>query len=99
MAKPVLVTAKAKADLSAISDFTDATWGPPQRRAYLGEIKTRMMALGLMPGLGRRRDELNPGWRTLPCGSHVILYIERDDRIEILRVFHGRQDIARAPEE
>jgi toxin ParE1/3/4 len=99
MSKPVRITVNAKADLSAISDFTVAKWGQLQCRAYLADLKAAMMALGLMPSLGRRRDELKPGWRSPPCGSHVILYIEHDDRIDVLRVFHSRQDIARVAEE
>jgi toxin ParE1/3/4 len=43
--------------------------------------------------MGRSRDDLRPGLRSFPVGQHVIIYTIEDEDVEILRVFHGRQDI------
>jgi toxin ParE1/3/4 len=93
MKKRVVLSHHALADLKAIAGYTRRTWGARQRKAYLADMKTAVMALGSMPGIGRPRDEIKPGWRSIPCGSHVILYREFTDRVEVLRLFHGSQDV------
>ena len=93
MKKRVVVSDLAKADLAAISLCTGQAWGEQQRLVYLDDLRTCVTVLGLMPGLGRPRDDLRVGWRTIPSGSHVILYKEHPNSVEILRVLHGRQDV------
>ena len=57
------------------------------------EIVSKYNLLLQYPMAGRSRDELQVGLRSLPVGNHVIFYREIEDRIEILRVLHGAQDI------
>ncbi len=45
--------------------------------------------------MGRARDDLRPGLRSFPVAQYVILYVIQDEDVEIVRVFHGRQDIDR----
>jgi len=46
--------------------------------------------------MGRTRDELVPGLRSLPFGRYVIFYRALDDGSEIVRVLHGARDLRRA---
>ena len=46
-----------------------------------------------MPGMGRRRDDLALGLRTLVEGSYIIFYRVADDGIEVVRVLHGSRDL------
>jgi toxin ParE1/3/4 len=43
--------------------------------------------------MGRARDDLRHGLRSFPVGEYVIVYTIEDEDVEILYVFHGRQDI------
>jgi len=43
--------------------------------------------------MGRARDDLRPGLRSFPVGQYVIIYTIENEDVEILHVFHGRQDI------
>jgi toxin ParE1/3/4 len=43
--------------------------------------------------MGRLRDDLRPGLRSFAVGEYVIVYTIEDENVEILFVFHGRQDI------
>jgi toxin ParE1/3/4 len=43
--------------------------------------------------MGRARDDLRPGLRSFPVGQYVIIYTIDDGSVQILHVFHGRQDI------
>jgi len=56
-------------------------------------ITERFYLLAEFPYMGRARDDLQPGLRSFPVGHYVIIYTIDDDDIQILHVFHGRQDI------
>jgi plasmid stabilization system protein ParE len=49
------------------------------------------------PGIGRKRDEVIPGYRSLVEGEHVIFNQPMpDDTLEIKRVIHSKQDLRKA---
>jgi toxin ParE1/3/4 len=56
-------------------------------------ITERFYLLSQYPRMGRTRDDLRPGLRSFPVGQYVIIYTIEDEDVEILHVFHGRQDI------
>lgn len=43
--------------------------------------------------LGKKRDDIQPGFYTYPEGSHFIVYRESNEGIEIARVLHQSMDI------
>jgi len=49
--------------------------------------------LATQPMLGRARDELAPGMRSLPFGRYVIFHVPLDDGIDVVRVLHGARDV------
>ncbi len=57
-------------------------------------ITEHFYALAQYPRMGRSRDDLRPGLRSFAVGEYVIVYSIENEDVEILRVFHGRQDIA-----
>jgi toxin ParE1/3/4 len=92
--KRVDLSEPARLDLRNIGDYTRAVWGEAQRRAYLEALGNVFKALGLMPKMGHRRDDLARGVRSISSGQHVILYEEKPAAIEILRIYHAHEDIA-----
>lgn len=48
--------------------------------------------LARMPSLGEIYAESLSGTRTLTSGAYVIIYVVRDDRIQISRVVHSARD-------
>ncbi len=56
----------------------------------------RMDMLQRVPRAGVRRDDLGPGYRAVPVGQYLILYRVGDTRIEVLRVIHGKRNVAKA---
>ena len=45
------------------------------------------------PAMGRKRDGLAAGVRSLPIDAHLIFYRLIEDGVEILRVVSGYQDL------
>ncbi len=45
------------------------------------------------PKMGRARDELEAGLRSLPHGRYVVFFEPLHDGIDVVRVLHGSRDI------
>ena len=52
--------------------------------------------LASYPAMGKPREELAPGLRSFPIGSHMIFYEVEADYVVITRVLHQRQIVERA---
>jgi toxin ParE1/3/4 len=85
----------AREDLKAIGRYSADRWGESQRRWYLRELADRMAVLADNPMLGRARDDLRAGYRSMRSGRHVVFYREVADGIEIVRVLHQSMDVSR----
>lgn len=47
------------------------------------------------PDRGRARDEIREGYRSYAVGSHVVFYVARSSRIDVIRILHQRMDVGR----
>ena len=47
------------------------------------------------PHLGRSREDLYRGCRSLKVGQHIVYYTAREDRLIIARVLHSKMDARR----
>ncbi len=45
--------------------------------------------------MGRKREEIKPGLRSVTEGDYVVLYRIAEDEVVISRVIHGKQDLHR----
>jgi toxin ParE1/3/4 len=93
MARHQLVIAPAaKNDLKEIYQYSLRQWGQAQSESYLSNIKNQFWLLTQQPLIGTERPELLPDTRSLPIESHTLFYRVTSNRVEIIRVLHGRQD-------
>lgn len=82
---------KAKADLKSIARYTEREWGRDQRNQYVLQFDQCFHLLGENPNLGQPCDEINPGYRQYPHGSHIIFYrVANDSAVEVIRILHKR---------
>ena len=58
------------------------------------EILDVCSALQTMPRLGKARNELAKGVRSITSGSYVIYYRISNKSCDILRIWHAHRDIA-----
>lgn len=84
----------AESDIDGIWDYSAANWGPDQADRYTDEIRDACYALAADQRKGRTVT-VRPGYWKFSTGSHVIYYRDRGDRLEVIRVLHGRQDAER----
>ena len=91
-AHQLVIPPAAKADLKDIYQYGLRQWGQAQSDIYLENLKDHFWSLTKQPLMGVERPELLPGTRSLSIESHTLFYRVNSDRVEIIRVLHGRQD-------
>jgi toxin ParE1/3/4 len=60
---------------------------------FVIEVTRRYRLLAESPGLGRPREDLGPGLRSLPFKSYIIFYREIPDGVQIVRFLSGYRDL------
>ncbi len=67
---------------------------PKTARNFVNALRDRCHKLASLKGqLGRARDELEPGLRSVAFKSYVIFFRYIDDNVEVVTVLHGMRDI------
>jgi toxin ParE1/3/4 len=61
--------------------------------AFIETIDQKFHVLAGRPNIGRLRDELADGLRSIPVGRYVVFYRPIPEGIEIVRVLHGARDL------
>ena len=87
------LTPRAAVDLDTIAVYTIETWGLAQMEEYLLSLNTKFEWLAENPLAGRERNDVHPGYRSYPAGSHIIFYIVSDDSVDIIGIPHKSMDI------
>ena len=84
--------------LAADEDIIDlyvrgvTAFGTRQAERYFEGLFSAFALLADNPRMARERTELDPPMRLYPYRAHLIVYVEGDEGILIVRVLHGRQD-------
>ena len=93
--KALRVAATAEQDLAEIGRYTERHWGVEQKNVYLAAMRERLNQIRSAPEQGAPRDHIQPGYRSMRSGSHLIFYRETADFIEVVRILHHRMDLRR----
>ena len=91
----IVLQPRAKADISEIWEFI-AEDSDDQADAFIDLIDQNFQLLAQKSGLGRRREELAEGLRSIPVGRYVIFYLPIPGGVPIVRLLHGARDIEAA---
>lgn len=88
------ITEHAEKDLISIGTFI-AKDSPINAARFIVAIEEHCRMLTTHPFIGRARDELLPGTRSITYGNYTILYCVSKNIVEVLRVIHSARDIKR----
>ena len=89
------VTRPAQGDLRDIRTYVAEHGSARAAARWIGTLRERFQRLADTPGMGRPRDDLAPGLRSLAVGEYLIFYIVVRAGIDIVHVLHGARDIER----
>ncbi len=87
------ITPTASRDIENIMDYLAQKASLKTAERFLERINAKFKALAQFPNLGRRRDELYPGLRSVPLEDYVILYRSLRGEVEVIRVVSGYRDL------
>ncbi|GAP96974.1 type II toxin-antitoxin system RelE/ParE family toxin [Leptolyngbya sp. NIES-2104] len=93
MSRVCRITSRALQDIEAIADYRAANSSLDNAEKFLNGIDSILMRTAQFPQIGRKRDELYPGSRSLAYEQYLIFYRLVDENIEILRIVSGYQDL------
>lgn len=89
---PVIRTGPAQADLEGILTYLE-DHSPPAAERLARLIDERCELLGHVPGMGRPRDDLAPGLRSIVVEKYVVFFRATSDAVQVIRILHGSRDI------
>jgi toxin ParE1/3/4 len=89
---PVVRTPRAQQDFEAIVECLDEH-SPPAAHRFATAVADKCCPLASFPRMGRARDELYPGLRSLVVGNYLVFYRVTATAVEILRILHGARDL------
>lgn len=80
---------KAEADLAEIWDHTAARWSVAQAERYLAGLNDALALVCAHPEIARLHD-FTPPARLFPYRSHLVVFVEEEATLEVIRVLHMR---------
>lgn len=91
---PVILRPEAFHDIPAIYFYIlDITKDDAFAEAYVMRLRVRIRALSGFPRVGKRRDTLSPGLRSIRFErAYTIFYVVTESHVEITRILGSRQD-------
>jgi toxin ParE1/3/4 len=91
----VVITGTADADVTGIITYLVRNAGHQVAQRYLGAFDAVYDRLADVPASGSPRPALGRNARIALVHPFVVIYDYVDDTVTVLRVLHGRRDIAR----
>ena len=88
----IVLSEDAARDLDDVWDYLAREESVNAADTVLREIAKTYKLLGAWPLLGRKRDNLSPGARSLPVNPYVIFYRITEDVVRIVRMLHQSRD-------
>jgi toxin ParE1/3/4 len=88
------LTEPAIQDIEQIADYIASQSGLDQADRFLNKLDAKFVKIAQFPNLGRQRDEILPGLRSLPMDNYLILYMVMGQDVEIFRVVSGYRDLS-----
>lgn len=83
----------AELDINVLFDYTEKEFNFDQALIYVSGFESIFHLLIENPELGKARDEIKLGLRSIPKDSHVIFYRIMRNHIRIVRILHSSRDV------
>ena len=83
----------AEDDLERIWLYSNEEWGIEQADKYIRLLVSRFTWISENSLLGKKRDDVKPGYYCFPEGMHLIFYMITKTGIDIIGIPHQSMDI------
>lgn len=89
------LSAPAKDDLRDIAQYTFTRYGERQVDIYLTALYDGMQLLTENPEIGRSRDDIPEGYKSLAVEKHVLIFTVQCESVIIARILYQGRDMRR----
>lgn len=86
------LTRKAEDDLTRLYLSGVRDFGFDRAEAYISELTGKFALLAENPAMARLREDITPPVRIHPHRAHIVVFLEDEAGILIIRIRHGRED-------
>ncbi len=87
------LTSPAIQDIEEIADYIARQSGLETAERFLNKLDAKFSRIAQFPNLGRQRDEILQGLRSLPVEQYLIFYTVSQTSVDILRVVSGYRNL------
>ena len=87
MTQQFRLTEPAIQDIEEIADYIAKQSGLVESELFLSRLDAKFAKIAQFPSLGRQRDEILPGIRSLPIENCLILYISIGQDVEVFSCY------------
>ncbi len=88
----VFLSVGAEVDLLEITSFV-SSGDEALVRKFVARFTEVLDRLAEHPEMGRRRDDLRPGLRSVSFNPYLVIYQIQNNAVEVVRLLHGARDI------
>jgi toxin ParE1/3/4 len=88
----VSITGEAIRDLDEIEDFISKD-NVAAAAKWILRLEARIVSLANSPRIGKKRDDVEPGLRTITEGNYVICYRILDDEVQVGAIVHTSRQL------
>jgi len=92
------ISEEARRDLLGIWSYV-AEDSETAADALLSKLYDHLELLGKSVFMGRRREDLRSGYRSIAVEQYIVIYRVAGEDVEIAHVIHGKRDLRTAIEE
>lgn len=83
---------EAEADVLQIWEYiADDSMAEADR--WVDRLDEKLALWAQQPMMGRPREEIAPGLRSMPFGRYIAFYMPLPDGIDLVRLLHGSRDV------
>ena len=92
----IILSPKAKVDLSQVWDYTFAEWGAEQAEKYIRELWAAIEEQSSDLTKSADISDVRKGYRKVRSGSHVIFFkVTKGGILDVVRILHQKMDFDR----
>lgn len=93
--KRLIFTSNALQDFQEIHDYI-AKDNADRALDFISRLQERCNELVGFPGMGRKRDEIRAGYRSVTEGEYVIYYrLPNEKTVAIMRIIHAKRHLGK----
>ncbi len=94
MTQKFRLTEPAIKDIEQIADYIAKQSGLVQSELFLNKLDAKFTKIAKFPNIGRQRNEILPGIRSISIDNYLILYMPIGQDVEIFRVISGYRNLS-----